>query len=1095
MNRKIIPLIFLLSLKILTGVAEVDHSLERIFLKPPQSAKPQTWYHWLDGNVSKEGIRLDLEAMKRVGLGGLHMFDGGFNMPLLVDRKLKYMSPEWLELVKFTAEECDRLGLELILHTCAGWNETGGTWVKPEDSMRKYVWTKTRVMGPCLYKEQVPEPSGVYGPFLNIPTQRYKDIYVHKSDYADSALVAYKVSSDIAKDLLLKPQLLSSVKDLDLRAVSDGNLLSFVKGPRQKPSDVFSMDFKYEVDFTCRSVTLYVEANGKPKGELLASTDGKTYSKVTDVPIQSSLMNAGTETVSIPEIKAKYFRLSISNVNGFVNVGEVELSPELRVANFETKAGFTLPKNLLPKTFGQTAVLKNAVKSSEVIDLTPLLKADGTLEWSAPEGEWVILRLGHSPTGKRNSPAQEGADGLESDKMSPLALKNFFEGFFSPIEKALGEQMGKGLKGLLIDSWEADCQNWTPAFIQEFTQRRGYSPLKYIPILTGVMVDNAEVSERFLGDIRRTISDLIAEAHFGAYSELAHKKGMVVYAEAAGYGMAFLGDQLQCKGRVDVPMGEFWNQNDPYSQGIQTHHWGDVKSAATAAHIYGLPLAATESFTSGASNKGWHHHPYTMKQVGDRYFSAGINRFVFHTYAHQPWVDRRPGMTFGPYGHHFSRNETWWDHGGSEWVDYLTRSQFLLQQGKFVADVCFYYGETTPVIVDMREKMLPDLAVGYDFDVINAEVLLDRLTVKEGRLTLPDGLSYRVMVLADHAAMSPRIARKIKSLVAQGAVIVGSTKPTHSPSLENFPEGDTEVQSLAAELWDTGKVISNKNVTEVLRHLSVEPDFSFVGSIKGTEANYIHRKMEGVDIYFVCNQLKREELITCSFRVQGLQPEFWDPMTGLIRPVHDYEQKGQHTVIPIKFDPAGSMFVIFRSPSSKKVSGAKKNWPETKKIMELVGPWELAFDSKWGGPAKASFSQLDDWITRSEEGIQHFSGTAKYSKKFEIDLAGLDGTTKFLNLGDVQVMAKITLNGQAFPTLWKPPFIQDISGALKSGNNLLEVEVTNLWVNRLIYDLKQTEEQRLTYLAYPLPKVKDYKPLPSGMMGPVQILIEDKNSE
>ena len=517
----------------------------------------------------------------------------------------------------------------------------------------------------------------------------------------------------------------------------------------------------------------------------------------------------------------------------------------------------------------------------------------------------MLLRLGHTPTGTVNAPSPEEGRGLECDKLSREGIDEHFAGLMAKLIADVGPAAGKTLTYTHIDSWENHAQNWTPRMREEFQKRRGYDPLPLLPVMTGRVVDSLAVSERFLWDLRKTIAELNDENYAGRLRELAHQHGMKLSIEAYGDGVF---DDLSYAGRADSPMCEFWTGGGA----MET-----AKEMASAGHTYGRNIVGAESFTATTAVAKWMNHPFSIKALGDEAFCNGVNRFVFHRYAHQPWLDRVPGMTMGPWGIHYERTETWWEQT-RPWHEYLARCNHLLRQGLFVADLCYLQTEGSPSSMTFA----PETA--YDFDGCSPEVLLTRMSVRDGRLVLPDGMSYRLLGLPPSETMTPVLLGKIKELVEAGATVVGPA-PVKSPSLSGYPQCDARVREIAAELWGDcdgknvtehvcgkGKVIWGKTPDAVLAAMGVPPDFRCQISAQTVKPRYIHRTAGDTDIYFVANGSPRAVDAECIFRVKGKRPEFWHPDTGRIEPVAVYEEAADGTRIPIWFDPAGSVFVVFR---------------------------------------------------------------------------------------------------------------------------------------------------------------------------------------
>jgi hypothetical protein len=585
-----------------------------------------------------------------------------------------------------------------------------------------------------------------------------------------------------------------------------------------------------------------------------------------------------------------------------------DLNPRDRIENIQAKAAF-VPQPVPLRAEWPTLPASAVVPRDRVVDLTAHLDRDGRLTWDAPEGAWTILRLGHTPTGKDNHPAPAAGRGLDCDKLSREAVEAHFNGLMARLADDVGPLAGKTLVATHIDSWEVGSQNWTPRFREEFRERRGYDPLPLLPVLTGRVLDSLEVSERFLWDVRRTVSDLVIENYAGHMGELAHRRGLRLSIEAYDGCPC---DDMVYAGRADEPMAEFW------SWGVNTAY--SCTEMASAAHVYGKPVLGAEAFTA-TDGERWQHHPASVKALGDWAFCEGINRFVFHRYALQPWPDRRPGMSMGPWGLHYERTQTWWEES-LPWHEYLARCQYLLRQGLFVADVCYLEPENAPLRFEAplpgRQDNTPDRP-GYNFDGCTPEVVLTRMAVRDGRLVLPDGMSYRLLVLPPTQTMTPALLRRIKELVEAGATVVGAP-PVKSPSLADYPRCDAEVKELAEQLWGDadgkavtehrrgrGRVVSGKTPEEVLAAMGLSPDFT-----SGTHLRYTHRARGDTDIYFVANPRPQDVETVCRFRVSGKSPELWWPETGRVEPAAAYEEAGGRVTLPLRLGPSESVFVLFR---------------------------------------------------------------------------------------------------------------------------------------------------------------------------------------
>lgn len=1008
-------------------------ALERSFLSPPMEARPHTWWHWMNGNVTTEGITADLEAMKAVGLGGAQIFNVSEGIP---EGPILYNTPEWRTLIKFAATEADRLGLELCIHNCAGWSSSGGPWVKPEHAMQTVTVTETKVKGPRKFAEVVAQPKANAGFYRDITILAFP---TPKND-------AFRIANINAKAL---------------------------------------REYQYGLQPASDSVPA----------------------------------DAGVARASMVELKA----------------------------------------------------------------------ADGKVDWDVPAGEWTIMRIGYTPTGAVNAPSPTSGRGLEVDKMSREAFDAFWAGGMGPLIKELGPLAGKTLNNVLIDSYEVGCQNWTPKFREEFTRRRGYDPLLFLPAMSGRVIGSGDESERFLWDLRRTVGDLFAENYFSYFAEICKKNGLLSSVEP--YDGPFENEQVGKD--ADIVMGEFWSNAGMSSS---------CKLAAGIAHTYGKKIVGAESFTAFPEVGKWTNTPGSLKAVGDLMYTTGINRYIIHRYAHQPWKNVNPGMTMGQWGTHFERTTTWWEQSPA-WLTYLARCQSMLQQGRFVADVCYFAGEASPNGAPFDEGLK---AKGFDYDACGTDVVLNRMSVKDGRIVLPDGMSYSILVLPDTTFMTPRMAAKVKELVLAGATVVGP-KPTKSPSGSGGKSVDAAVAKIGGDVWadcdgktvkehafgeNNGRVVWGKAPEQVLAEMKVQPDALFMTESGGkASVSWIHRVIGDADVYFVSNQKARSVEMLCSFRVHGKAPEIWQADTGAMEPAAMWTQTESRTVVPIRFGPSGSAFVVFRGSSrgshvvavkapesiaqerrlpsieikkavyeavdgaggadvTAKVAAAVASGEteipatntmfgdpanlhlkrlrveytvdgkamsktvnenatlalietggvdspmlyslgvsrsggtelrafrggdyeltgsngKTSKVMikdlpapvEIDGPWTVKFQKDRGAPESTTLDTLASLSLSKDAGIKYFSGTAEYEKEFDVPAEAVGpGLVQRLDLGGVKEIAEVTLNGKllgaggAGGVWWKAPYEGDVTGIVKAGKNTLTVRVTNTWINRLVGD-------------------------------------------
>lgn len=744
------------------------------------------------------------------------------------------------------------------------------------------------------------------------------------------------------------------------------------------------------------------------------------------------------------------------------------------------------------------------VAVDKVIDLTNKVGADGQLNWEVPAGEWTIIRTGHRMTGSKVMIAQPEASGLSVDWLNRTGVDLQFENLGKVLLQEAGDLAGKTLTYLCDDSFEDGFPNWTENILAQFKKYRGYDPTPYLPVLNGFIIGSVEQSDRWLNDYRKTVADCLADEHYKHFADLCHKHGILVQNEAAGPSRSgtMCMDALKNLGRSDMPQGEFWlggkhdeegGLDEKLGYGVVRLEKGQnkvTKMAASAAHIYGKKTVSAESFTSF---RHWYDYPGNMKQAADRAFCEGVNRFLFHTMTATRPQDGKPGYEYGA-GTHFNPNVTWWNQAGA-FLDYISRCQYMLQQGLFVADILYYNGDVIPNIV-LPKHIDPSVGKGYDYDVCNEEVLLTRVSVKNGKLVLPDGMSYNILVLPENTNMPVPVLKKIKELVAAGATVIGP-KPEKDSGLKDYPKCDVHVKELAAAVWGKcdgvtvkqqsygkGKIYWNVPIKDVMKEKGLGPDF--ICDNENAYIDFIHRRVGDMEIYFIANRNNREEQTTCRFRVTGKTPELCDATIGEASNIGGAVVEGNYTKMELRFAPFQSWFIVFR----KQEAGDKRTIPSTNllrpvtPVQELTGPWTVNFDTAWGGPASVAFDTLEDWTKRPEENIKYYSGKATYVKHFDIPNYK-KGKLYYIELGVVKNIAEVTLNGKKLGILWTAPWRVKEYGLLKPTGNVLEVTVVNCWPNRLIGDAALPQEKRLTRTNIVFKK--DAPLMSSGLLGPVVI--------
>lgn len=717
--------------------------------------------------------------------------------------------------------------------------------------------------------------------------------------------------------------------------------------------------------------------------------------------------------------------------------------------------------------------------ADDVLDLSDKLGGDGTLDWRPESGRWKVIRLGYTLGDHRHvSTCSDTWKGYAIDPLDAGAFNRYWEVNVKPLLEAAGPLAGKTLKYVHTDSWEVDVFNWTPAMREEFRKRRGYGMTPWMPALTGRIVDSREATGRFLFDYRKTLGELVIDHHYALMKQYAGQYGVGMHPESGGPHYTPI-DAQRCLGMSDVPMSEFWADNG--------HRRTDnvkffVKQPASAAHTYGHRFVAAEGFTTIYPQ--WQERLWdNLKPAFDHACLEGLNRLVWHAFVCSPASQGVPGQQYFA-GTHLNPLVTWWPQSGA-FFDYLNRCQYMLQQGLFVADACYYYGDHVPNYTQLRVSDPARLGAGYDYDVITEDAILTRLSAKDGRLVLPDGMSYRIMVIPSRTEISLPVLRKLKEFSDAGVTIVGPKSKTAS-GLAGATDADAEVQALAEAIWGAGgRGVEHNTGGGVLAVMGIVPDFSFTPISGKPDVNYIHRRTDGAEIYFVAHRGKEPASIRATFRVSGMAPEIWDAVTGERRFATDYEV-ADAVSLPLSFGPCGSAFVVFREDAAAHPATGAPNFPVREDRLTLAGPWTVHFDPAMGAPESVVFPALENWINRPEEAVKYYSGKATYELDFELP-AALEGKPLDLDLGNVCELADVRLNGKSLGVVWSCPFRLDVSGAIQSGANHLEIDVVNFWANRIIGDKKLPEAQRHTKTNITSFQNGDAL-MPSGLLGPARLV-------
>lgn len=1082
--------VFGLILLSLPGRCTAADSLDEGWESPPREARLRAYWWWLNGCVTPEALTRDLEEMKAQGFGGALICDadgsaqdGNERAPHGPD----FFSPEWRELFRHTLREANRLGLEMSLNIQSGWN-LGGPVVPPDDAGKKLVWSQFRVTGPATFRGSLPQPTS-------------RDGY-----YRDAILVAFPVKTLPEETPEVRGTASSAQPSHPVDFLIDGNPDSFWvsegaepgKGPTPQRPEWIEFAFGSPVTID-RLVLLPRPGYGPHACRFLVSEDGREFRTAAEFTVR----NQGEDvTIAIEPVQGWAFRLLILGAydrGELSNPRNVQIR-ELRLAgpdgswpraaarrpirNWAEKAGYRPLHFSAPDT---TPLLEEDppiageedVTPDRVVDLTDKLENDGTLTWDVPEGTWEVLRFGYTISDRAAvSTCSQGWEGYALDVLDAGALERYWDAVVEPLLADAGPLTGKTLKYLHTDSWEIEPLNWTPTLPAEFQRRRGYAIIPWMPVLAGRIVGDRRSSHQFLYDFRKTLSDLVIDHHYRPFRDRARRHGLEIHPESGGPHAVPI-DAQRCLGFNDVPMSEFWAWSWRHRIGDDNRFF--VKQPASAAHTYGRRLVAAEGFTTIGPH--WQETLWdNLKQSFDKACCEGLNLLFWHAFVCSPQEHGLPGLQYFA-GTHLNPNVTWWSKS-KPFFDYINRCQFLLQQGLFVADACYYYGDHVPNFAQHKRTDPARVLPGYDYDVISAEALLTRTQANAGRLVLPDGMSYRVLVLPAHGVISLSVLRKIAELADAGATIVGP-RPQDSPSLS---DDGAEHRRLAAGLWDTGRVIADKTAREVLQAAGVPPDCEFFDASETADLDYIHRRTDTADIYFVANRGTSEEHIRAVFRVSGKAPELWDPMTGRRSFAQIYEEKDGRTAVPLYLSPCGSRFVVFRRAAAEYPPASELPAPSRRDLGTIPGPWQVTFDPRWGGPGTVSFDTLQDWTKRPEPGIRFYSGTAVYEKELELSQGDLPTPDErlWLDLGSLRELAEIFVNDRSCGIVWAPPFRVDISGAVRPGKSRLRIEVVNFWPNRIIGDAALPEDQRLTRTNI-RKLTADTELMPSGLFGPVRL--------
>lgn len=1045
------------------------------FMKPSKVYHPETWFHYIGGNVSKEGITRDLEAIAKAGISGIQLFHGQFGGPWPgVEPQITSLSPNWDDAVKHTAEECRRLGLRFSMNNCPGWATSGGPWITPENAMRNLIWDRTDVAGGQLVNQvlPVPEPS----------SEEWRD-------YRDITVLAFPTpAGDTGKPLL--PQSIKSNTSVTWEPYFSGEAKEPIRFPPAGSGKPNWVEVSFpdpvplrSVEFSC--VQAFNHGQSYEPGVTIAIQGILPDGTITDIlnaeMPQSNWQDDRPITFACTELAGvKKYRISISNKYDMA-LSSLRLFAAARKNNWESEAAWTLRSI---ERAGQHPKQSPAafIKPDQILDISDKMDKTGKINWMAPKGNWTILRLGHVNSGKKNGPAPAEGTGWEANKFSKSGAEAHFAGYIGRLSGTNGPLAGGLLNGMLIDSWECHTQSWTADMEQEFKRESSYALRKWLPALFGYVIKDHETTTRFLTDWRKTLNDLLVNNYYGRMASLARDNGLSVSYET-GPGDVVPADIMEYFKFADVPMCEFWQ---PMSKGfVGSINFKPIKPTASAARLYGKPRVAAESFTN--ISLSWDEHMDMLKEVANVNSVQGVSHYVFHTYTHNPQTPfLPPGSSFGAgIGTPFLRGQTWWRYM-PDLTDYLSRCSYLLERGKPVSDVLWYLGDE----INHKPDQNAAFPKGFKYDYCNPDVLLNRLKVVNGMLVTPEGINYRVMWLPDVPRMLPETLEKIGLLVRNGATIIGEA-PVGLATLSGGDGAKQRFKTAVKEIWGGGKglrkvgkghVISGMSLGQALAALHMKPDLT------GGDALWTHRQITGADWYFVTAPEGKGFKGDLNFRANGYA-ELWDPVTGKSSPAKS-RTDGSRTIVTVDLPRAGSFFIVFRKKKSL-ASVAEFKVNKTVSKLPITGPWKLAFPAGWGAPGLIHLTDLKPWkdLDISDEG-KAFSGTATYTTTFNIDKIEA-GLGYFLDLGKVDMAASVTINGKAAANLWAAPYRVDLKPLIKPGENILSVQVTSTWFNRLVFDAGQPEDQRKTWtISGP---GKDSALRVSGLLGPVTMEIQKGN--
>ncbi|MGE4434305.1 MAG: glycosyl hydrolase [Bacteroidales bacterium] len=1062
------------------------------FDNPQDSARTKVWWFHGETETTKEGITADLEAYKKAGVGGVVYYDQVHGKG---ENALPGFSPQWWEMLRFSAEEAERIGLSFEINISNGF-VAGGSWIDDEHSMKHLVASETLIKGGKRFEGQLQASKNRYNFYRDVVVLAFP---AHQGKGESSRTKPFKASSNIP------------IKELD--NIFDANTASYTNIPAQGTGNPVYINMEFEEEFTARSFTYTVYAKGKSTagamnvpeptqgefkglgykpypnfGQLEVSSDGVNYTKVCDfTPIYRDPMTFEQKTVAFAPVKGKFYRLNLhdwwleslvmpqgdvsKNSDTDLRLAKLMLSSTAKLSHWEDKAGFYSDPALVDNDVTPVYSLDEAIDSKTILNITDKMDADGVLRWDAPAGDWFVMRFGYVPTGAPNKHGRKNLMGRETDRLSVKAAEYHWANYPQRIIDSLKVTGSGNLVGVIMDSHEAGSQTWTDDFIEQFIKRQGYDPTLLLPAMMGYVVDDVEKSKAFLYDIRRNIADMMTDNFFGTFQRLCTQNGLTLTAQAIGNGLTITGDPMQAKAVVDKGQGEFWGHHPNGNY--------DIKESSSAAHMYGKSIASAEAFTDVSFSQSLGH----FKMLADAAYGFGINEFVICASAYQPWLNIIPGNTGGGRHYCMNRNNTWWDYSQPFW-DYQARNAYVLRQGKPYADLCLYLGENAPVKI--LTHRLPDIPGGYDFDAFTSYALFNRMDAANGKVILPDGVTYNMMVMPYNSNITLDALRKIASMVKNGMKLYGS-KPSYSKSGRDLGK-EAEYNNLANQLWGQNTATTGQNkhgqgtvywgisLAQAIKLANMIPDVDMKeGNTKDNKIYFAHRKLDDGDIYFLDNHKNKAEDDLFTFASTGKYVQLWNSVTGERFSIPIVKQDDKTTSLHLYFNPRESYFVVI-TDTNEPLPVVEWYKPEGN-TETITGAWDVYFDEKFGGPGNVVFDNLLDWTQSSDPKIKYYSGTAIYKKTVSLRQSN---ERAFIDLGDPGFVARVFVNAKEVGVVWCSPWNADITEYLLNGDNEIEIHVANSLMNRMIYDASLPENQRITY-AYPVIASPNGNLVPSGL--------------